>query len=119
MRRKLTTMLLAALALTLWGQTARKFTVNITPDGASNMVGYLPDQPSSYENLDQVFFSDVNHFRQPLCVSHEAKVASARDVLANAKAHNANHLNGLWTSPSMAKEARRTSGIERLYSQRV
>ena len=46
MRRKLTTMLLAALALTLWGQTARKFTVNITPDGASNMVGYLPDQPS-------------------------------------------------------------------------
>ena len=46
MRRKLTTMLLAALALTLWGQTARKFTVNITPDGASNMVGYLPDEPS-------------------------------------------------------------------------
>ena len=65
----------------------------------------LPDQPSSYENLDQVFFSDVNHFRQPLCVSHEAKVASARDVLANAKAHNVNHLNGIWTSPSMAKEA--------------
>ncbi len=65
----------------------------------------LPDQPSSYENLDQVFFSDVNHFRQPLCVSHEAKVASARAVLANAKAHNANHLNGIWTSPSMAKEA--------------
>ena len=65
----------------------------------------LPDQPSSYENLDQVFFSDVNHFRQPLCVSHEAKVASARDVLANAKAHNVNHLNGIWGSPSMAKEA--------------
>ena len=65
----------------------------------------LPDQPSSYDNLGQVFFSDVNHFRQPLCVSHEAKLASARDVLANAKAHNVNHLNGIWSSPSMAKEA--------------
>ena len=65
----------------------------------------LPDQPSSYENLDQVFFSNVNAFKQPLCVSHEAKVASAREVLVNARAHNANHLNGVWSSPSMAKEA--------------
>ena len=39
------TILLAALAMTALAQTARKFTVNITPDGESQMTGYLPEQP--------------------------------------------------------------------------
>ena len=36
----------ALVAMTVQAQTARKFTVNITPDGASNMVAYLPDMPT-------------------------------------------------------------------------
>lgn len=36
----------AMAALCATAQTARKLTVNITPDGKSNMVGYLPQQPT-------------------------------------------------------------------------
>ncbi len=39
-------MLCAVLALTASAQTDRKMTINITPDGAANMVGYLPENPT-------------------------------------------------------------------------
>lgn len=65
----------------------------------------LPDQPSSYDNLDQVFFSNINGFKQPHAISYEDRLASARATLANVRAHNGNHMNGIWSSPSMAKEA--------------
>ena len=38
--------LLAFLTLTASAQTARKFVVNITPDGKAEMTAYLPEQPS-------------------------------------------------------------------------
>ena len=50
--RKLTTMLLALLALTMQAQTARKFTVNITADGKANMVAYLPASPTGRAIVD-------------------------------------------------------------------
>ena len=37
--------MLCMAATMLNAQTARKFTVNITPDGKANMVAYLPDKP--------------------------------------------------------------------------
>lgn len=42
----------ALVAMTVQAQTARKFTVNITPDGASNMVAYLPDMPTGRAVVD-------------------------------------------------------------------
>ena len=33
-------------------QTARKIVFNITPDGASNIVGYLPEKPSGRAVVD-------------------------------------------------------------------
>ena len=33
-------------ALTLQAQTARKFTINLTDDGAANMVVFLPEKPA-------------------------------------------------------------------------
>ena len=50
--RKITLLLLSAIVLTLQAQTGRKFTVNITPDGKSNMVAYLPLQPSGRAIVD-------------------------------------------------------------------
>ena len=44
--------LLPAIVLTVAAQTARKFTVNITPDGKSNMVAYLPAEPSGRAIVD-------------------------------------------------------------------
>ena len=43
---------LLLLALTIQAQTARKFTVNITPDGKANMVGYLPEKPTGRAIVD-------------------------------------------------------------------
>ena len=37
---------LLALAMGTQGQTARKFTLNITDDGAAQMVCFLPQNPS-------------------------------------------------------------------------
>ena len=46
MKRIASLLLLSVLVLAVQGQTLRKFTVNITADGQSNMVAYLPEQPS-------------------------------------------------------------------------
>ncbi|MCR5159621.1 MAG: alpha/beta hydrolase fold domain-containing protein [Prevotella sp.] len=46
MRKHLALGLLALLAMTVQAQTARKFLVNITPDGESQMTAYLPEQSS-------------------------------------------------------------------------
>ena len=46
MRKHLALGLLAFLAMTVQAQTARKFLVNITPDGESQMTAYLPEQSS-------------------------------------------------------------------------
>ena len=43
-------MLLTVMAAS--AQTARKFTVNITPDGKANMVAYLPENPSGRAIVD-------------------------------------------------------------------
>lgn len=50
--KKILTLGLALAALPLQAQTARKFTVNITPDGKANMVCYLPQQPSGRAVVD-------------------------------------------------------------------
>lgn len=51
--KKLTTVtLLLMLAIGIQAQTARKFTVNITPDGKANMVAYLPEQPTGRAVVD-------------------------------------------------------------------
>ena len=51
--RKLTILLVIALAtLTASAQTARKFSVNLTPDGAANMMGYLPETPTGRAIVD-------------------------------------------------------------------
>ena len=53
MKRLLSIFALTASLVTAAGaQTARKFTVNITPDGRSNMVCYLPQQPSGRAVVD-------------------------------------------------------------------
>ena len=45
MRKRLLIGLLTVIAMTGMAQTARQFMVNITPDGESNMTGYLPEHP--------------------------------------------------------------------------
>ena len=51
--RKLIALLVVALAaLTATAQTARKFTVNITPDGAANLTVYLPEKGTGRAIVD-------------------------------------------------------------------
>lgn len=50
--KKLLTLCLAFVAVAVQAQTARKFTVNITPDGKANMVAYLPESPSGRAIVD-------------------------------------------------------------------
>ena len=50
--KKLLTLCLAFVALVAQAQTARKFTVNITPDGKANMVAYLPENASGRAIVD-------------------------------------------------------------------
>ncbi len=50
--KKTFTLLLALLTLPLWSQTARQFTVNITPDGLAKMEAYLPQQPTGRAIVD-------------------------------------------------------------------
>ena len=52
MKKHLSTWLLSALAITATAQTARQFTVNLTPDGESNMVCYLPEHPTGRAVID-------------------------------------------------------------------
>ena len=59
MRKLLTIVLVCAMGMGLKGsgqraeaQTARKMTVNITPDGKANMVCYLPEHPSGRAIVD-------------------------------------------------------------------
>lgn len=86
--------------------------VNGAPQRAGIEVAFrvlpfeLPDQPSSYEDLGQVFFSNVNAFKRPFAISHEDRLKGVRDTLANVRAHGANHMNGVWSSPDMAAEAK-------------
>ena len=40
------------LSLNGYSQTARKFIVNITPDGSANMVAYLPENPTGRAIVD-------------------------------------------------------------------
>ena len=51
-KRTVFTLCLTLAALCLQAQTARKFTVNITPDGKANMVAYLPEQPTGRAIVD-------------------------------------------------------------------
>ena len=44
--KRTASLLLLAVAMTAGAQTARQFTVNITPDGASTMQVFLPEQPT-------------------------------------------------------------------------
>ena len=44
--------MLAVTVMSLQAQTARKFTVNITPDSKANMVCYLPENPSGRAVVD-------------------------------------------------------------------
>ena len=50
--KKIVSIALAAVALTMQAQTARKLTVNITPDGKANMVCYLPEAPTGRAVVD-------------------------------------------------------------------
>ena len=46
MRRISLFVLLSFAAFLMQAQTARKFTLNLTPDGTANLTCYLPDQPN-------------------------------------------------------------------------
>jgi acetyl esterase/lipase len=46
MKRFFLSSMLMAAACMAFAQTARMFTVNLTPDGKANMVAYLPEHPS-------------------------------------------------------------------------
>ena len=46
MKRRLISLAMLCIAVTLQAQTARKFTLNITADGQAQMVCYLPQTPS-------------------------------------------------------------------------
>lgn len=46
MRKALSLLVLAALSMTAQAQTARKLTVNLTPDGKANMQVFLPENPT-------------------------------------------------------------------------
>ena len=46
MKRKLISLTLLCMAVTMQAQTARKFTLNITDDGQAQMVCFLPQTPS-------------------------------------------------------------------------
>lgn len=50
--KRIVSVALAAVALTMQVQTARKLTVNITPDGKANMVCYLPEAPTGRAVVD-------------------------------------------------------------------
>ncbi len=52
MKKQLFLAWVTLLALSVQAQTARKLTVNITPDGQSNMVAYLPLQPTGRAVVD-------------------------------------------------------------------
>ena len=52
MKCVVTTAVAVLTALTLQAQTARRLTVNITPDGKANMVAYLPAQPTGRAIVD-------------------------------------------------------------------
>ena len=51
-KRCLFSAMLGVAVTALQAQTARTFTVNITPDGKANMVCYLPEQPSGRAVVD-------------------------------------------------------------------
>ena len=50
--KRLILLSLSILSLTAQAQTARTFTVNITPDGQSNMVAYLPENATGKAIVD-------------------------------------------------------------------
>ena len=50
--KQLLTLLLSAMVLTAPAQTARKLTVNLTPDGKAKIEGYLPQRPSGRAVID-------------------------------------------------------------------
>ena len=50
--KRIVSVAIAAVALTMQAQTARKLTVNITPDGKANMVCYLPEAPMGRAVVD-------------------------------------------------------------------
>ena len=50
--RKLICLFLTLTTISVNAQTAKTFTVNITPDGKANMVAYLPQQPSGRAVVD-------------------------------------------------------------------
>jgi hypothetical protein len=57
----------------------------------------LPAQPSSYENLNQVYFSNVNGAKRPFAVTHEDRVRTYRELFDNLHWHDANHSGGTWS----------------------
>ena len=52
MKKLFSMMLLAAVGLTASAQTARKLTVNLTPDGKANMQVFLPQNPNGRTIVD-------------------------------------------------------------------
>ncbi len=51
-KRNLSFCLFLLITLSMSGQTSRKFTLNITPDGASTLTCFLPDQPTGRAIVD-------------------------------------------------------------------
>ena len=49
MKKALFLFAFAAFSVAMQAQTSRKFTVNLTPDGAANMQVFLPEQRSGWE----------------------------------------------------------------------
>ncbi len=65
----------------------------------------LPVQPSSYDNLGQTYFSHMNSLPGPEGFTHEERLASVRESMANIRAHGMNHTTGLYDDAIRAEMA--------------
>ena len=65
----------------------------------------LPDEPSSYADLGNVYISHMNHFPGFVGATLKEREDNARAELASIRAHNMFHTTGIWNTPELAKLA--------------
>ena len=65
----------------------------------------LPDEPASYEDLSRIYWSHMNKLPEPEGFTHEERVESVRDAMANIQSHGMNHTTGLYADPIRARMA--------------
>ena len=65
----------------------------------------LPEAPSPYGNLDEVYITHMNHFPPIYGKTNADRVQYVKDAMKNIRAHRMNHVTRLWDSPDLAKLA--------------